>query len=162
MDAISSERLVNRLKVFSRVIKGEPIIVVAHIEALLNKIMNPDIYGSHFICIDKEDTINVDDLTNKFIQCGYEREHMVEAVGQFSIRGGIIDFFPPSSQNPYRIELFGDEIDSIRIFDIESQRSLELVDQAYISPVKEVLILDEYREAIIENLNLDLKNATKN
>lgn len=161
VDAISSERLVNRLKVFSRVIKGEPIIVVAHIEALLNKIMNPDIYGSHFICIDKEDTINVDDLTNKFIQCGYEREHMVEAVGQFSIRGGIIDFFPPSSQNPYRIELFGDEIDSIRIFDIESQRSLELVDQAYISPVKEVLILDEYREAIIENLNLDLKNATK-
>ena len=161
VDAISSERLVNRLKVFSRVIKGEPIIVVAHIEALLNKIMNPDIYGSHFICIDKEDTIDVDDLTNKFIQCGYEREHMVEAVGQFSIRGGIIDFFPPSSQNPYRIELFGDEIDSIRIFDIESQRSLELVDQAYISPVKEVLILDEYREAIIENLNLDLKNATK-
>ena len=161
VDAISSERLVNRLKVLSRVIKGEPIIVVAHIEALLNKIMNPDIYGSHFICIDKEDTIDVEDLTNKFIQCGYEREHMVEAVGQFSIRGGIIDFFPPSSQNPYRIELFGDEIDSIRIFDIESQRSLELVDQAYISPVKEVLILDEYREAIIENLNLDLKNATK-
>ncbi|NLX60916.1 MAG: transcription-repair coupling factor [Tissierellia bacterium] len=162
VDAISSERLVNRLRVLSKLIKGEPIIVVAHIEGLLNKIMNPNIYKSHFTRIEKEDTIDIEDLTNKFIQCGYEREHMVEAVGQFSIRGGIIDFFPPNSQNPYRIELFGDEIDSIRIFDIESQRSLKLVDFAYISPVREIIILDEYRENIIENLSLDLEVATKN
>lgn len=162
VDAVGSERAIQRLKVLSRIIKGEPIIVVAHIESLLNKIMNSNIYKDFLISIDQDDTIDIFDLSNKLIACGYDREHMVEAVGQFSIRGGIIDFFPPDSQNPYRIELFGDEIDSIRTFDIETQRSLENVDSVFISPVKEVLVLDSYKEKVIENMKLDLEKTTCN
>ena len=81
---------------------------------------------------------------------------MVEGVGQFSIRGGIIDFFSPYNEYPYRIELFDDEIDSIRTFDIGTQRSIEAVESVLIPPVKEVLILDEYRDAIIESMEKEL------
>lgn len=162
VDAISSERAIDRLRVLSRIIRGEPIIVVAHIEALLNKIMDSNIFRNHLICLNQEDRVNILDLANRLIACGYEREYMVEAVGQFSIRGGIIDFFPPNSENPYRIELFDDEIDSIRIFDLETQRSLKMVDSVSISPVKEVLVLDEFRDKIIKNMTLDLERTVKN
>jgi len=162
VDAISSERTINRLRVLSRIINGEPIIVVAHIEALLNKIMDSNTYKNHFIRLNQDDRVNVSELANKLIACGYEREYMVEAVGQFSIRGGIIDFFPPNSENPYRIELFDDEIDSIRMFDLETQRSMKMVDSVFISPVKEVLVLDEYRDKIVKSITSDLERTVKN
>ena len=67
------------------------------------------------------------DFTEKLIQCGYERVDRVETKGQFSIRGGIIDLFPPISALPFRIELFDEEIDSIRTFNSETQRSIDKV-----------------------------------
>ena len=161
VDAISLGGANQRLRVLSRLMQGEPIIVVAHIEGILNKLISPNLFKEHIIKIGLEDKVELDQIAEKLISCGYERESMVEGVGQFSIRGGIIDFFAPNNENPYRIELFDDEVDSIRTFDIGTQRSIEIVKSVFIPPVKEILILENYRDNIIKNMKKDLKRATK-
>lgn len=161
VDAISSERINQRLKVLARFIEEEPIILVASIESILDKLMAPDLYKEYSIHINLEDIVNLKELTDKLISCGYEREAMVEGVGQFSIRGGIIDIFPPNNNHPYRIELFDDEVDSIRTFDLGNQRSLENIKEIFISPAREILILNEYRNLAIKNMEMDLKRTTE-
>lgn len=162
VDAVSSERAIDRVKVLSRIVKGEPVIVVAHIESLINKIINPKLFIKLSIDINRGDIVDLPKLIEGLIFSGYKRESMVEAVGQFSVRGGIIDFFPPNSQNPYRIELFDDEIDSIRTFDIETQRSLDMVESVFVPPARELFILDDFKEHVIENMTKDLNKATEN
>lgn len=159
IDAFSNERSNERLGVVSRLVKGEDLLVVASIEAILNKLMSIDVFNSYSKEIKLGDEVNLDSVTKILIDGGYERVNMVEAIGQFSIRGGILDFFPSYSQNPYRIELFDVEVDSIRTFDIINQKSIEVLDKAFISPVKETLILDEYREDLIQNLDKELKKV---
>ncbi|MBZ2174594.1 transcription-repair coupling factor [Schnuerera sp. xch1] len=161
VDAISSERTINRLKVISRLAKKESIIVVAHIESLLNKLISPTLFKRESMQIDLDSRIDLYELVQKLVNGGYERETMVEGIGQFSVRGGIIDFFPPNSENPYRVELFDDEVDSIRMFDLASQRSLKAVKSVFIPPVKEIFVLDDFRNSIIENMKKDLIKATR-
>ena len=162
VDAISSERTNERLKVLSRLMLGEKIIVVAHIESILNKLMNPSLFKDHVININLGEKVELNKLVEKLISCGYERESMVEGIGQFSIRGGIIDIFSPNNESPYRIELFDDEVDSIRTFDIGTQRSLEIIQSVSISPVKEILVLENYRDDIIKKMKDDLERGTTN
>ena len=76
-----------------------------------------------------DSVINMDVLKNTLVQLGYERVGQVEMPGQFSVRGGIVDIYSLTEENPWRIELWGDEVDSIRSFDAESQRSLENLDE---------------------------------
>ncbi|MBU5439287.1 transcription-repair coupling factor [Tissierella sp. MSJ-40] len=159
VEAFSYERSNQRLNVVSRLMEGEDLIVIAHIDAILDKLLNPNLFKKHTQLIKFGDTVDLNKITEIFISSGYERINMVEGVGQFSIRGGILDFFPPNSENPYRVELFDDEVDSIRTFDIRTQRSLEIVDYVFIPPVKEILILEDYREEIVKNLEKDLKRV---
>ena len=98
--------------------EDKDLIVVASLDALLDKILVKSIFNDHTINIDLDSVIDLQNLIENFVELGYERVPMLEGVGQFSVRGGIIDFFPPNSENPYRIELFDDLIDSIRVFDI--------------------------------------------
>ena len=86
---------------------------------------------------------NLKEISKTLIQSGYERVEMVEGKGQFSLRGGILDVFPTCSTYPYRVELFGDEIESIRTFNTESQRSIEKVKKLDIFPAKEIIISEE-------------------
>ena len=81
------------------------------------------------------------------------KEEIVEGKGQFSIRGGILDFYPQVAENAYRIEFFGDEIDSIREFDVITQRSLEKVKNAVISPSNEIILTDDDRSNLIRLLS---------
>ena len=161
VDALSTEVNNQRLKVLTRLILGESIIVIASIESILNKLIDPGLFKQHMINIKQGDKVELDLLIQGLISCGYERETMVEGVGQFSIRGGIVDFYSPNFQNPYRIELFDDEIDSIRSFDIGTQRSLEVVESTFIAPIKEVFILDDYRNDIISNIKKDINRGTR-
>src|SRR5699024_11143775 len=100
--------------------------------------------------------IELDSLVDTLTLGGYERVNMVEGVGQFSLRGGIIDIFPPDSENPYRIELFDEEVDSIRSFDIVTQRSIQVIDSVTIIPVKDILITENYRDKTIHNLKKEI------
>ena len=159
IDALSHERTNQRLRVISKLASGEDLLIVTSIEAILNKLISMDVFKSYSQDIRLGEVIDLENLIKKLADGGYERVNMVEGIGQFSIRGGIIDFFPPHSSNPIRIELFDEEIDSIRTFDIVSQRSIEVLDNAFLSPVKEILIIDEYREIMKDNLEKDLNNA---
>ena len=161
VDAISSERLNQRLKVLSRLIQGEEIILVASIESILDKFISVNLFKENSIYINMNSILDLEELTKKLINSGYTREAMIEGVGQFSIRGGIIDIFPPNKNYPYRIELFDDEVDSIRTFDLQTQRSLKNIEEVFISPAKEILILDEFREDIIKNMEKDIEKSTK-
>lgn len=157
----SSERLNQRLNILSRLNKGEDIIVVASIDALIDKLLSPELYNSMIQVIEYGKEIDLEDTIGKFIESGYERVAMVEAIGQFSLRGGIIDFFPPDSLYPYRLELFDTEVDSIRIFEIDSQRSLDNIERVEVPSAQEILIKDEYRQEIIKGISKDLKKAKK-
>ena len=162
VDAISTEINNRRLGVLFRLIQGDPLILVASIESILNKLITPELFKKHMLEIRVGDIIQLDDLAQLLIDSGYERESMVEGVGQFSIRGGIVDFFAPGNDNAYRIELFDDEVDSIRVFDTETQRSLDMLQSVHTVPVREVLILEDFRGDVIEGINDSLEKATRN
>lgn len=93
IEAFSFETIHQRLKVLSRLINKEKVIVVTYIEAILNKIMTPDIFEKYKTSIKYGQTVELDKLVQSFVYQGYERVAMVEGKGQFSVRGGIIDFF---------------------------------------------------------------------
>lgn len=161
IEAFSYETIHSRLKVLSKLNNGDNIVVVTYVEALLNKIMSKKLFENYTENIKYGETVQLKELARKFVIKGYERVNMLEGKGQFSIRGGIIDFFPPFSDYPYRIELFDDEVDSIRVFDIASQRSIEKVNEVLIPPTREVLILDDFKEEVIESIDKDFNKALK-
>ena len=99
--------------------------------------------------------IGLEPTLNKFIAMGYNRSEMVASPGEFSIRGGIIDIYPITEPNPIRIELFDTEIDSIRTFSSEDQRSIEKLKKVTIGPVSEALLETEHIERIITSLRVD-------
>ena len=105
--------------------KGRPVTVVTTFDALMNRMSAPAQFRAATRTFSVGDTIDAEGLKRDLVAMGYEREYQANAPGQFAVRGGIIDIYPITAEHPYRIELWGDEIDSIRAFDAESQRSLE-------------------------------------
>jgi len=103
----------------------------------MDGIISPDEIQKNRIHITGEDTVDLTKLEQDLTALGYERESQIEAPGQFAVRGGIIDVFPLAEEMPVRIELWGDEIDSIRMFDAKSQRSIENISEITIYPASE-------------------------
>ncbi len=114
-----------RMAVLKRIVEGEGGIVVTTIDGCMDGIVPPQELLRRRISLAPGDGIDLEKMREDLTALGYEREPEVDLAGQFSIRGGILDVFPLTSEHPVRIELWGDEIDSIRSFDCESQRSLE-------------------------------------
>ena len=104
------------------------------------------------------DVVNLESLSETLVNLGYERVSKIEGFGQFSIRGGIIDIFSLEYNNPIRMELFDDEIDSIRTFDVFSQKSIEKINQFSITPSREFI----YPENIKESVDRIKKDTSKN
>ncbi|WP_200791887.1 transcription-repair coupling factor [Caloranaerobacter azorensis] len=161
VDAYSHGILYQRLRVIDKLIEGKPIIVVASIESIMDKVFNKEILSKYKAVLRYGDKIDLEELIKNLNILGYERVDMIEGKGQFSIRGGIVDFYPITLENPVRIELFDDEIDSIRTFDIKTQRSIENVSEVKIGPVKEIILEDEYREEIVKRIEDDLTKTIK-
>ncbi|HEY4544051.1 MAG TPA: transcription-repair coupling factor, partial [Tissierellaceae bacterium] len=156
VDAVSIDTKVQRLKVLSRLVNDENIIVVSSYEALIDKIITKEDFKDNIINIDTDNEINLEVLLKKLSISGYERVEQLEGIGQFSIRGGIVDVYSPNSENPVRIELFGDEVDTIREFDLITQRSIKNINSIQITPVKEVFISDDIKDIIIENIKEEI------
>lgn len=161
VDAFSHEIHNQRLKVMNRLVKGEDIIVVASIETLLNRVMLPKTFSMHKYSISCNEEIDLAKVIDAFIVNGYERVDMIEDTGQFSIRGGLIDFYDINMNTPIRIELFGDEVDSIRAFDLKNQRSMYNLDTVDITPFKDIIIEENVRDDIVLNLQNDLQDSIK-
>ncbi len=128
-----------RLEVLDRLINGAIDCVVATIESAMQFTIPQNELKSRTVEIKAGDEIIQKKLIETLVYCGYENSSQVEGVGQFSHRGGIIDFFPPGSDKPIRLEFWGDEIDTISSFDIETQRRGESLDSVRISPCVEVI-----------------------
>lgn len=158
IDAISGDLRWERLKVIREMIRKSKKIIVTSVESISSSYIPVEMYKKYTFKITLGTALNLQELSSMLIQCGYERVEMVESKGQFSVRGGIFDIYPPSSMVPYRIELFGDEVDSIRSFNIESQRSIEKVQSIEIFPAKEMILTEEYVQNGIDKIEKDLKS----
>lgn len=138
---IKGKTLTNRrmevLRAIAEKKKEEPVTVITTMDAFLDGIISPDEIQKNRIHITGEDTVDLAKLEQDLTALGYERESQIEAPGQFAVRGGIIDVFPLAEEMPVRIELWGDEIDSIRMFDAKSQRSIENISEITIYPASE-------------------------
>jgi transcription-repair coupling factor (superfamily II helicase) len=113
---------------------GNRKIIVSYPEALFEKVVLPSTLSSNIIQIKTNDTINVESLMELFVMYGFERTDFVYEPGQFALRGGILDIYSFGNEKPYRVELFGNEVDSIRIFDPETQLSERKLLQVTIIP----------------------------
>lgn len=127
-------RLAKRMEVLGRLLKGEKMIVLATVEAAMQKGIGPDVYRELSLVLEQGMIISREKLLQQLVKLGYERSDQVEMAGDFSVRGGIVDVFPLNSHHPCRIEFFDDEIDSIRQFNIGTQLSIDKLDAVEILP----------------------------
>lgn len=152
-----------RIKALSDIKDNKKRIIVTTIESFLVKMIHKDLWYDAYESIDLSSVINLESFTNKLVELGYERNDMVQAKGHFSVRGGIIDIFPITSEVPYRVELFGDEIDSIRCFDLTTQRTIEEIDGFTFGPCREIILEASAKEKLIDYFKKAIKeNKVKN
>ena len=146
-----------RLGVLSRMLDCRVRVVVASIDAAMQVTIPPEELARRTAIIDAKKSYSAQQLTEMLLAAGYVRRPQVDGVSQFSVRGGIVDFFPPHLPNPIRIELWGDEIDTMSTFDLDTQRRTDTVKQVKISPAAEVLVSGpEALRAIIERMQAAL------
>ena len=129
-----------RMDILKKLMAGEPLTIVACLDVLMEKMIPLEDFKEHCLTIDFESIIDTDALKLKLSELGYENSGLVESPGQFGIRGGIIDIFPLTEDLPVRIELWGDEVDSLRSFDTETQRSVEKLEKVQIYPATEMIL----------------------
>lgn len=139
-----------RLSFLDKAISGEADIYIATPDAALQYTVPKARLIKRTVSIKNGTELPLTELAEKLIMLGYSRCDMVEGEGQFSIRGGICDIFPPKYEKPVRIEYFGDEIDRIATFDVISQRSEDMLDQLLLTPGREIVIGDTEREMLVE------------
>lgn len=126
-----------RMQVIKAMLTEKEITVVTSIDGCMDFLGPLDAIKKQLIRFCSDSAVDMDKLKDDLVKMGYERVGQVEMPGQFSIRGGIVDVYCLTEENPWRIELWGDEIDSIRSFDAQSQRSLENLEEIVIYPAAE-------------------------
>ncbi len=151
-----------RLVTAARLHRGEPCVVVAPASALLTPLIPPHALELTTVSLRVGQEHDLDQLAGLLVDAGYERVSMIDGVGQLSVRGGILDVYPYDTEHPYRLEFFGDEIESMRRFDVGTQRSLEPMEQVDLLPASEVVLTpdfqDDYR-ARLQSLEQELGEA---
>ncbi len=143
--AISPDLKISRLETINKTISNDKKIIITHLNGYLRYLPKKQKYIESIINLKIGNEISREELTNKLISLGYERTSIVSKTGEIGIRGFIIDIFPIEYDHPVRIEFFGDEIDSIRIFDEETQKTIEEIKECRIYPCTE-FIVDNYFE----------------
>ncbi len=150
-----------RIAAMDALLKSIASIVVTPIHALLRRILPVEELKKGRLFINTGDAIDVDQFLSRLVELGYERTETVDRHGEFSKRGGIIDVYASTSDYPIRIELFGDNIESIRSFEIVSQRSVASLQFAEILPSREVILQPEMAKAASERIKKDLDAQLK-
>lgn len=140
-----------RLAVLDKIMCGG-VIVVASVDALMTYTADRTLFEKNTLEVEPGTAIEPGKLAEKLVAMGYKREEIIEGRGQFSVRGGIVDVYPPSCDDPVRIEFWGDEVDSVRSFDSDTQRTLEPLDSVRIIPATELLYSQKRRDEIVLEL----------
>jgi len=160
VEAKNYDDVFERVKVIDRLIKGDYRVLVTSVEAISHKLVQRELFSDNTLEFTIGSRINLSEILQKFVTMGYERTETVEGKGQFAVRGGIIDIFPVSRDQAVRIELFDDEIDSIRSFDTLTQRSVDSVERVRIIPAREVIYPADKTDAIIARIEKELTNQS--
>ena len=126
-----------RMEVFQAFMENQGITVVATFDAFMDALIPLEEMKKRVISLKLGDVVDFEQLKQDMIRLGYDREEQVEGPGQFAVRGGILDVYPLTEEVPIRVELWGDEVDSIRTFDVESQRSIENLEELLIYPASD-------------------------
>ena len=148
IDTMNKDATMDRLSIYKKLYNNDSCIILTTIEALMQRTISKNKLFSNVLQLEVGMTLLLEELTNKLVALGYERTDMVEGRGNFCVRGGIVDVFPLTTENPIRIEFWGDEIDSIRVFDVESQRTIEPIKEINILPAEEFLVNSEELETV--------------
>ena len=140
VESASREYEHQRIQVLSRILKHDCDIVIACMDAALQYTIPPNELEGRMIELKKGQTVSLEQVVQSLVRCGYVRAEQIDGTGQFAVRGGILDFFTPDAPYPVRIEFWGDEIDTMGLFDLESQRRTETVHSVILTPSVEVLV----------------------
>ncbi len=160
-DVHGNQLVKERIRCLKRLMENKPVTLVTTFDSLMAPLVPLEVFQNAIVKVTKGKMIDIDETAKQLVDMGYEKVYQVESSGQFSIRGGIIDIFDLTEENPVRIELWGDEVDSIRSFDILSQRSIEKLSSVTIYPATE-MILDEVRlNAGIEKIKKEAAKQEK-
>lgn len=130
----------SRIQVLKRLLEGLETTIITTIDGGMDRILPLKYLKDKIITLREAQELDFTKLQKKLIELGYEKEGQVEAPGQYAVRGGILDIFPLTEETPYRIELWGDEIDTIKTFDVANQRSIERVNELSIYAASEFIL----------------------
>ncbi|HHZ91485.1 TPA: transcription-repair coupling factor [Candidatus Poribacteria bacterium] len=137
------KHIADRMECFENLMSGKPTFISTSIKALLQKVPPKPVINSYFRTVKIGQEIDLSEITAYLIDSGYGKVELVEAKGDFARRGNILDIYPLNYDQPIRIDLFGDEVDDIRLFDSNTQRSNKNLDRVTLTPVREIISTDE-------------------
>lgn len=147
--------LQERLQFIKRLLEGESITLVTTMEGLFDRLIPKDNFRSNVLEYNVGDIMDLEETERQLFKMGYQRTGQVDMTGQFAVRGSILDIYPLTDEVPVRIDMWDDEIDSIKTFDVESQRSVENLENVRIYPATEYIIDEEQLAAGIENIKAE-------
>ena len=154
-DLRSKELTRQRMEVIQAVTEKESLTVVTSFDAFMDSLLPKEEIVSRILHIKGDSVIHLEAMQEKLVELGYDREVQIEGPGQFAVRGGILDVYPLTEEQPVRIELWGDEVDSIRTFDVETQRSIENLKKISICPAAEFPREGENRVSFLDYFPLE-------
>ena len=157
IDAKSQDLFFSRILTLTKISDDKPNVFITTFDAVTQPVIPKDVIEKFKIKLKTGDFLSLDVLSKRLTVMGYQKTSMVESKGQFSIRGGVVDIFDPLYDFPLRIEFFGDEIDSIRVFNEKTQLSVEKLNEAEIVVAREIVFDDETLNNLIKNLKSILK-----
>lgn len=159
IDAKSQEMFFSRISTLKSIDKNEPKIYITTFDALCQPIVPKNILDNLTLKLKVGESIDLEELSRKLVIMGYQKTSMVEFKGQFSVRGDVVDIFDPLNEFPLRTEFFGDEIDSIRIFNEKTQLSVEKLKEAEIVIAREIVFDDDKKNELVKSLRKELKKS---
>ncbi|MDR7074857.1 transcription-repair coupling factor [Fictibacillus barbaricus] len=160
--AISSPELKSqRIETLNFLSSGSNGVIITPVAGLRRFLPPADVWKKASLSFRLGEELDSDQILNKLVAMGYERTSMVQSPGEFSVRGGIIDIFPLTEKDPLRIELFDTEVDSIRYFEAETQRSKDKVKEIIITPAEELILFSEHFEQSANNIEKKLASTLK-
>lgn len=152
MSVASPEEQAERIETLEFLLSGEAGIILIPMAGVRRLLPPKEIYQHAHLRISLETDVELEVLISKLVSLGYVREQIVASPGEFSVRGGIIDIYPLTEKYPIRIELFDVEVDSIRAFDADNQRSIEQLNEVRIPPVTEAILPKEDWQAVTDRI----------
>lgn len=160
-DIRGQEMTRERIMVLRRILEGDPLTIITTPDTFMAPCLPLHVWKEHCIAVGRESVVEEQAIARKLVRMGYEKTYQVEQPGQFSVRGGIIDIFDMTEENPYRIELWGDEVESIRRFDVLSQRSIEMLQSVTIYPATETILTGQQKADGLRAIKKDAQDAAQ-